>query len=58
MEAVDADELELDEEVVVDGAADGLKTTPVKTIWSKISVGWPEYEVRTVVAWSEEPQLY
>jgi hypothetical protein len=48
----------VDEEVVVAGAADGLKITPVKTICNKISVGWPEYEVSTVVAWSDDPQLY
>jgi hypothetical protein len=46
------------DEDVLDGAADGLKFTPVYTTCNNRSVGWPVNEVSTVAAWSEDPQLY
>jgi hypothetical protein len=51
-------DVDADEDVVLDGAAEGLKFTPVKTICNSISVGWPVNVVSTVVDWSENPQLY
>jgi hypothetical protein len=45
-----------DEEEIVVGNA--VIVTPVKTIWSNTSVGWPANDVSTVVAWILAPQLY